>query len=154
MDPVRKEDAPLLPGKICCTFQPAGASCSCMQQTCRQSLCSALQAGRSRSRVLQACVQCPMRSCPLQDSASAGAPQCTALCCAGYTPEVLVALKRLRMCVMCASDPLTRDAREEHSLSLDGVTTAYRFVRQDDDGIPASFYDVLPKSPCWKYIFP
>ena len=37
MDPARKEEGPLLPGKICCTFQPAGTSCSCLQQTCRQS---------------------------------------------------------------------------------------------------------------------
>ena len=63
-------------------------------------------------------------------------------------------LTELRICVRHASEPLTRDARGERSLSLDGVTTAYRYVRQDDDGIPASFYDVLPKSTCWEYMFP
>ena len=63
-------------------------------------------------------------------------------------------LKQLRICVMHASEPLTRDARGERSLSLDGVTTAYRYVRQDNNGMPASFYDVLPKSPDWEFIFP
>ena len=48
-------------------------------------------------------------------------------------------LKRLRTCVMHASEPLTRDARGERSLSLDGVITAYRYVHQDDDGIRPAF---------------
>ena len=78
----------------------------------------------------------------------------TALCCAGYTPEVVTVLRRLRLSGMHASEPLTRDARGERSLSLDGVTTAYRYVLEGDDDIPASFHDEAPKSPCEEYIFP
>ena len=89
-----------------------------------------------------------MQNHPLQDCATAGAPQRAIFCCAGYTPEVLAVLRRLRL---DGREPLTRDACGERSLSLDGVTTACRYIRLDD-GIPASFYDVLPKSPCWNYM--
>ena len=86
--------------------------------------------------------------------ASPGVSLRTAFCCAGYTPEVLAVLRRLRArSTLCASEPLTRDSRVERSLSLDGVTTAYRYVHQDD-GEQASVYDVGPKSPCCEYIFP
>ena len=53
---------------------------------------------------------------------------------------------------MCASEPPTGEGRGEHSLSLDGVTTAYRYVRKDES-IPASFWDEAPMSPCWEYTY-
>ena len=170
VDPVRKEKgvwsgSSLLPGKVCCTFRPAGTSLTCMHQTCVQPSSLPSHAPGRHVPLMRDAGLCALhRPVPAESSPArlSHAPNPTqgqvphnAFCCAGYTPEVLAMLRRLReQSVLCASEPYARAGLRERSVSLDGVTTAYRYVRKDE-GIPARFWDEAPGGvpPSYEYTF-